>query len=108
MERTKEEEMKKKSVKAESQITTYKSRKEQSQDQIDRRYVMTRLDQSLPLVTDDWQRVEQLLNLMTEFAPSAMVTELAGAIANYADDQARRGYVLGQEDLIKELRHRVA
>ncbi len=109
MKRTKEDEMKKKSVKTESQISTYKSRKaENQQNEIANRYVMVRLDQSLPLVTEDWQRVEQLLNLMTEFAPSTMVAELAGAIANYADDQARRGYVLGQEDLVKELRQRVA
>jgi hypothetical protein len=94
--------------KAESQITTYKSRKPKTQIETDRRYVMERLDQSLPLVTEDWQRVEQMLNLLTEFAPSAMVTELAGAIAGYADDQARRGYVLGQEDLVRELRRRVA
>lgn len=69
---------------------------------------MERLDQSLPLVTEDWQRVEQLLNLMSEFAPSGMIMELTGAIASYADDQARRGYVLGQQDLVDELRHRVA
>lgn len=105
MERTKEDEMKKKS---ESQITTYKSRKPKAQVEADRRYVMERLDQSLPLVTEDWNRVEQMLNLLTEFAPSSMVTELAAAIAGYADDQARRGYVLGQEDLVRELRRRVA
>ncbi len=74
----------------------------------DIKYVMQRLDQSLPLITDDWQRVEQLLNLITEFAPTEIVMELAGAIASYADDQAQRGYVLGQEDIVKELRKRVA
>jgi len=98
--------MKKKSVKAESQISTYKGKK--AQEERSERYVMERLDQSLPLITEDWQRVEQLLNLMSEFAPTNMVMELAGAIANYADDQARRGYILGQEDLVTELRHRVA
>jgi len=105
MVRTKEDEMKKK---AESQATTYKSRKPKTHIETDRRYVMERLDQSLPLVTEDWNRVEQMLNLLTEFAPSGMVTELANAIASYADDQARRGYVLGQEDLVRELRRRVA
>lgn len=74
----------------------------------DPRYVMERLDQSLPLVTEDWKRVEQLLNMFTEFAPTDMVMELAGAIANYADDQAKRGYLLGQEDMVKEVRRLVA
>ena len=60
--------------------------------------VVQRLDESLPLVTDEWQRVEQILMRLTEFAPNPLVTELVNAMAVYADDQARRGYVLGQED----------
>ncbi|MBX9668680.1 MAG: hypothetical protein K2X93_13725 [Candidatus Obscuribacterales bacterium] len=98
--------MKKKSAKETSTAT--QKRTEPVGRPVDQRYVMERLDQSLPLVTDDWQRVEQLLNMITEFAPTSMVMELAGSIANYADDQARRGYVLGQEDLVRELRRRVA
>jgi hypothetical protein len=105
MRRIKEDEMKNK---AESKATTYKSRKSKTHIETDRHYVMERLDQSLPLVTEDWNRVEQMLNLLTEFAPGSMVTELAAAIASYADDQARRGYILGQEDLVRELRRRVA
>jgi hypothetical protein len=62
----------------------------------------------LPLVTEEWQKVEQLLNLMTEFAPTYLIMEMASAFADYADDQARSGYLLGQEDLIKELRRLTA
>ncbi len=98
--------MKKKSAKETSTAT--QKRTAPVGGPVDQRYVMERLDQSLPLVTNDWQRVEQLLNMITEFAPTSMVMELAGSIANYADDQARRGYVLGQEDLVRELRRRVA
>ncbi len=98
--------MKKKSAKETNTAT--EKRIGPSGRSVDQRYVMERLDQSLPLVTEDWQRVEQLLNMITEFAPTSMVMELAGSIANYADDQARRGYVLGQEDLVRELRRRVA
>lgn len=104
--------MNKKSTKHDSQPGTLKGRTSQaakaSTNESSQRYVMERLDQSLPLVTEDWQRVEQLLNLITEFAPTNMVMELTGAIAGYADDQARRGYLLGQDDLVKELKRRVA
>jgi len=101
--------MNKKSTKHESQPATYKGRTSQAAtSESNKRYVMERLDQSLPLITEDWQRVEQLLNLITEFAPTDMVVELSGAIAGYADDQARRGYLLGQDDLVKELKQRVA
>ena len=70
--------------------------------------VVQRLDESLPLVTDEWQKVEQILMRMTEFAPNILVTELVNAVAEYADDQARRGYVLGQEDMLKEMKKKVA
>lgn len=70
--------------------------------------VTERLDQSLPLNTETWRRVEQLLMQMTEFAPASLVAETVNAIAIYADDQAQRGYILGQEDLIAELRKRAA
>lgn len=105
--------MNKKHMKHESNPPSYKSRSAQAAqtaatNESSKRYVMERLDQSLPLITEDWQRVEQLLNLITEFAPTEMVLELSGAIAGYADDQARRGYLLGQDDLVKELKQRVA
>lgn len=63
--------------------------------------VIQRLDESLPLQTDEWNRAEQLLMQLTEFAPNSLVMEIVNAIAVYADDQARRGYILGQEDLAK-------
>jgi hypothetical protein len=70
--------------------------------------VIQRLDESLPLQTEEWNRAEQLLMQLTEFAPNSLVTEIVNAIAIYADDQARRGYLLGQEDLVKEMKQRVA
>lgn len=70
--------------------------------------VIQRLDESLPLQTDEWNRAEQLLMQLTEFAPNSLITEMVNAIAVYADDQARRGYILGQEDLAKEMKQRVA
>lgn len=63
------------------------------------RALAARLDHSIPLDTEQWQKVEQSLMRMLEFAPSAMILETASAIASYADDQARRGYQLGQADL---------
>lgn len=60
--------------------------------------ITTRLDQSIPVNTPEWTRVEQALMRLTEFAPSSMILEAAEAIAYYADDQARRAYILGQED----------
>ena len=70
--------------------------------------IITRLDESLPLETEDWQPVEMLLSQLSEFAPLSMISELATAIASFADDQARRGYILGQEDMVAELRNRAA
>ncbi len=57
-----------------------------------------RLDQCLPMETLEWQRVEQLLMQMSEFAPRLLVYEAGMAVALYADDQARRAYLLGAED----------
>jgi hypothetical protein len=70
--------------------------------------IIARLDESLPLETEEWQPVEKLLSQLCEFAPMSMVSELASAIASFADDQARRGYILGQEDMVEELQNRVA
>lgn len=72
------------------------------------REVTKRLDESLPLQTEDWIRVEQVLMRLSEFAPESVLLDLATAIAFYADDQARRGYVLGQEDLIAKLMNKTA
>jgi hypothetical protein len=71
-------------------------------------YVYQRLDESLPLNTPEWTRVEQLLMRLSEFAPAEIVNELVDSVASWGDDQARRGYVLGQEDLTQELKKRVA
>jgi len=66
-------------------------------------HVTMRLDQSLPLQTPDFRKVEQTLMRITEFAPDDLIAEALTAIANFGDDQARRGYILGQEDLMQEL-----
>jgi CRISPR/Cas system-associated protein Csm6 len=71
-------------------------------------YVAQRLDESIPLQTEEWTKVEQMLMRLTEFAPPSMVTELVSTIASFADDQARRGYILGQEDLMKHLTEKAA
>jgi hypothetical protein len=68
--------------------------------------VSQRLDESIPLQTEDWQRVEQILMRMTEFAPTSIINEVVSAIASYADDQAKRGYLLGQEDMVQEIAQR--
>lgn len=65
--------------------------------------VIQRLDESLPLDTEAWRTVEQSLMRLTEFAPRTVITDLVNAIACYADDQARSGYILGQEDLMAEM-----
>lgn len=70
--------------------------------------VIIRLDQSLPLETEEWIPVERLLVRLTEFAPEDMLVQLTNAIASFADDQARRAYILGQEDLSQELKQKVA
>lgn len=67
------------------------------------RHITMRLDESIPLETEDWKKVEQISMRLTEFAPRTLVTELLCSVAEYADDQARRGYILGQEDLMQEL-----
>jgi hypothetical protein len=72
-------------------------------------YLVTqRLDESLPLHTQDWSKVEQLLMQLTEFAPNELIAELVDSLATWGDDQARRGYILGQEDLVCEMKQRSA
>lgn len=70
--------------------------------------IIARLDDAIPLNTDEWLGVEQLLNQMSEFVPISLLNTLTESIINYADDQARRGYLLGQEDLAAELRKKAA
>ena len=65
--------------------------------------ITRRLDEGIPLQTPEWKKVEQLLMQLTEFAPHSLVSEVVNAMAIYADDQAHRGYVLGQEDAIASL-----
>lgn len=66
------------------------------------------LDQKLPIDTPEWRRVEQLLTYLTEFAPGFKIVELTDAIGRFADDQSKRGYVLGQKELLDELADRAA
>ena len=66
--------------------------------------IIARLDDAIPLNTPEWVTVEQMLNQISEFVPMNMVNNITEAIIAYADDQARRGYILGQEDLVGELK----
>lgn len=66
--------------------------------------VIARLDDAIPLNTEEWVTVERLLNQVSEFIPMSMLNNLTEAIVNYSDDQARRGYILGQEDLVQEMK----
>lgn len=70
--------------------------------------IIARLDDAIPLNTDEWVSVEQLLNQISEFVPLSMLNALTENIVNYADDQARRGYLLGQEDLVAEMKKKAA
>ncbi len=73
-------------------------------DKLQNYTIIARLDDAIPLNTPEWISVEQLLNQISEFVPMNMVNNLTEAIISYADDQARRGYILGQEDLVSELK----
>ncbi len=70
--------------------------------------IIARLDDAIPLDTDEWKQLEQLLNQMSEFVPLSMLNNMTEAIVNYADDQARRGYILGQEDLVAEMKKKAS
>jgi hypothetical protein len=70
--------------------------------------IIARLDDAIPLNTEEWKSVEQLLNQISEFVPMSMLNSLTENIINYADDQARRGYLLGQEDLATEVKNKAA
>lgn len=70
--------------------------------------VIARLDDAIPLNTEEWMAVERLLNQVSEFVPMSMLNSVTEAIITYADDQARRGYLLGQEDLVQELKKKAA
>lgn len=70
--------------------------------------IIARLDDAIPLNTEEWVTVEQLLNQISEFVPLSMLNALTENIVNYADDQARRGYLLGQEDLVAEMKKKAA
>jgi hypothetical protein len=70
--------------------------------------IIARLDDAIPLNTEEWRSVEQLLNQISEFVPMSMLNSLTEAIINYADDQARRGYLLGQEDLAAEVQRKAS
>ena len=70
--------------------------------------VIARLDDAIPLNTEEWVSVERMLNQVSEFVPMSMLNNLTELIINYADDQARRGYILGQEDLVSELKKKAS
>ncbi|MBX9671006.1 MAG: hypothetical protein K2X93_25665 [Candidatus Obscuribacterales bacterium] len=70
--------------------------------------VIARLDDAIPLHTEEWVAVERLLNQISEFVPTSMLNNVTEAIITYADDQARRGYLLGQEDLVTELKKKAS
>ena len=70
--------------------------------------IIARLDDAIPINTEEWVSVEQLLNQISEFVPLSLLNNLTEQIVGYADDQARRGYLLGQEDLIAELKKKTA
>jgi hypothetical protein len=63
-----------------------------------------RLDENLPMETHEWQRLEQLLMQMSEFAPTSLVYEVGMAAAVYADNQAHRAYLLGAADEMNKQR----
>ena len=87
---------------------TVKTKELTAKEKQEEYFVAQRLDESIPLQTEEWEKVEQMLMRLTEFAPATLINEVVSAIASYADDQARRGYILGQEDLMKHLLKRVA
>ena len=70
--------------------------------------IIARLDDAIPLNTAEWVSVEQQLNQISEFVPLSLLNNLTEAIINYADDQARRGYLLGQEDMVSEVKKKAA
>ena len=70
--------------------------------------IIARLDDAIPLNTEEWVAVERLLNQVSEFVPMSMLNNVTESIIAYADDQARRGYLLGQEDLVQELKKKAA
>lgn len=85
------------------------SQKSEMQKAAERRHMITqRLDESISLDSNEWQAVEQLLMRMTEFAPAGLIAECVNAIAVYADEQAQQGYILGQKDLIEQLKSHAA
>ena len=69
--------------------------------------VMSRLDDAIPLQTEEWLVVERLLNQVSEFVPLSLLNTLTESVITYADDQARRGYLLGQDDFVQELQTKV-
>jgi hypothetical protein len=70
--------------------------------------IIARLDDAIPLNTEEWTSVEQLLNQISEFVPLSLLNNLTESIVAYADDQARRGYLLGQEDMVAELKKKAS
>jgi hypothetical protein len=70
--------------------------------------VMSRLDDAIPLQTEEWLAVERLLNQISEFVPLSLLNSLTESVIIYVDDQARRGYLLGQDDFVQELQTKLS
>lgn len=70
--------------------------------------IIARLDDAIPLNTEEWVAVEHYINQISEFVPMSLLNSLTENIIAYADDQARRGYLLGQEDLATEMKKKAA
>lgn len=66
--------------------------------------VIVRLDNELPLESAEWKVLNCYLNRLIEFAPRHVVEEISYAISSVVDEQTFKAYMLGQEDLVSELK----
>ena len=77
-------------------------------DKLQNYTIIARLDDAIPIHTNEWVNVERQLNQISEFVPISLLNNLTETLINYADDQAKRGYLLGQQDLATELKFKAA
>jgi hypothetical protein len=77
-------------------------------EKLQRYTIIARLDDAIPIHTNEWTQVERQLNQISEFVPIPLLNTLTESLINYVDDQARRGYLLGQQDLASELKFKAA
>jgi hypothetical protein len=66
--------------------------------------VIVRLDNELPLESAEWKVLNCHLSRLIEFAPRHLVDEITYAISSVVDEQTFKAYMLGQEDLVSELK----